>query len=429
MDKADDTRPVQGDQFSAAHDSKTTSKKSFVHGYLVHTKGSDIERVSNESAGKDIGCVVRHLRIEFSDGDLGHRAAYTTARICGSFKLGPWRSTAPLDTERPGSQSAVVKPGSSRRDFIRRALFGGAISGALSRAVSSFAQSASGTVDRRRLGRVGVDVSILGLGLGGAFMDAYETRLDAGHAMLESALAKGINYWDTARSYGPSESMIAPVLTRNRRRIFLASKSDSRDYDGFKRDLEESLRVLRTDYIDLYQLHDLRPSESASLSSIETGAVRAAREAREQKTIRAFGITGHSGAGMLIECIKRFDPNTVLTVFLATHPENGRFEQELLPLARSHQMGVIAMKTIRYGRSAGLSSGELLRYTLSLNGVHTTIVGLDTPAHLAANVAVTSGFKAMRNAKQDEFHQTVRGILAGSEPPWEAPGYVDGRVA
>ena len=322
-----------------------------------------------------------------------------------------------------------MKPGSSRRDFIRRVLFGGAISGALSRAVSPFAQSASGIVDRRRLGRVGADVSILGLGLGGAFMDAYENRLDAGHAILESALAKGINYWDTARSYGPSESMIAPVLARNRSRVFLASKSDSRDYDGFKRDLEQSLRVLRTDYIDLYQLHDLQPSESANLGSIESGAVRAAREAKEQNLIRAFGITGHSGAGMLIECIKRLDPDTVLTVFLATHPENGRFEQELLPLARSHQMGVIAMKTIRYGRSAGLSSGELLRYTLSLNGVHTTIVGLDTPAHLAANVAVTSGFKAMRNAERDEFHQKVSEALVGSEPPWEASGYVDGRVA
>jgi hypothetical protein len=116
-------------------------------------------------------------------------------------------------------------------------------------------------------------------------------------------------------------------------------------------------------------------------------------------------------------------------VFLATHPENGRFEQDLLPLARSGQMGVIAMKTIRYGRSAGLSSGELLCYTLGLNGVHTTIVGLDTPAHLAANVAVTSGFKAMRNAERDEFHQKVRGALVGTEPLWEAPGYVDGRVA
>lgn len=322
-----------------------------------------------------------------------------------------------------------MKPGNTRRDFIRRALFGGAITGVLSRGIPALAQAASYTVDRRRLGKVGVDVSILGLGLGGAFMDAYANRLDAGHAMLESALANGINYWDTARSYGPSESMIAPVLMRNRSRVFLASKSDSRDYDGFKRDLEESLRVLRTDYIDLYQLHDLRSYESANLSSIESGAVRAAREAKEQRTIRAFGITGHSGAGLLIECIKRFAPDTVLTVFLATHPENGRFEQALLPLARSHQMGVIAMKTIRYGRSAGLSAGELLRYTLSLNGVHTTIVGLDTPAHLAANVAVTSGFKLMRNAQRDDFHQNVRGALEGSEPPWEHPGYVDGRIA
>jgi uncharacterized protein len=333
-----------------------------------------------------------------------------------------------IDTEDARRESLGVKPGSSRRDFIRRALVGGAISGALSRAVSSFAQSESGTVDRRRLGRVGVDVSILGLGLGGAFMDAYEDRVEAGHAILESALAKGINYWDTARGYGPSEGMIAPVLARNRDRVFLASKSDSRDYDGFKRDLEESLRILRTEYIDLYQLHDLRSHESSNLSAIESGAVRAAREAKEQKKIRAFGITGHSGADLLIECIKRFDPDTVLTVFLATRPENGRFENELLPLARSRRMGVIAMKTIRYGRPAGLPVAELLRYTLSLDGVHSTIIGLDTPVHLAANAAVTSGLKVMKNAERDDFHVEASGALATVAQPWDEPGYVDGEV-
>lgn len=349
-------------------------------------------------------------------------------RVARGRFFGRFAITTSIDTEDARRESLGVKPGSSRRDFIRRTLFGGAIGGALSHAVSSFAQSDSGKVDRRRLGRVGVDVSILGLGLGGAFMDAYEGRVEAGHAMLESALAKGINYWDTARSYGPSEGMIAPVLARNRNRVFLASKSDSRDYDGFKRDLEESLRVLRTDYIDLYQLHDLRPYESANLSAIESGAVRAAREAKAQKTIRAFGITAHSGAGFLSECIKRFDPDTVLTVFLATRPENGRFENELLPLARSREMGVIAMKTIRYGRAAGLPAAELLRYTLSLDGVHTTIIGLDTPAHLAANVAVTSGFKAMRKADRDEFHGEARGVLASVVQPWENPEYVDGTV-
>jgi hypothetical protein len=102
--------------------------------------------------------------------------------------FGPFAITASIDTGDVRREFLGVKPGSSRRDFIRRALVGGAISGALSRAVSSFAQSESGAVDRRRLGRVGVDVSILGLGLGGAFVDAYEGRVEAGHAILESAL-------------------------------------------------------------------------------------------------------------------------------------------------------------------------------------------------------------------------------------------------
>jgi predicted aldo/keto reductase-like oxidoreductase len=198
-----------------------------------------------------------------------------------------------------------MEAGSSRRDFIRRTLFGAVVGGLFSSVASTSAKTDSRLVDRRRLGRTGADVSILGLGLGAAFM---EQSLGTAHGLLESALAKGINYWDTARSYGPSEEMIAPVLERNRNRVFLASKSDARDYEGFKRDLEQSLHVLGTNYIDLYQLHDLRQHELANLSAIESGAVRAAREAKDQKTIRAFGITGHASAGLMIECVKRFFP-------------------------------------------------------------------------------------------------------------------------
>ena len=319
-----------------------------------------------------------------------------------------------------------MEAGRSRRDFIRRAFFGTVIAGMLSRAGSVCAKAESDQVDRRRLGRTGADVSILGLGLGGAFMDAYERNLEAGHALLESSLAKGINYWDTARSYGPSEGMIAPVLARNRDKVFLASKSDARDYEGFKRDLDRSLQVLRTNYIDLYQLHDIRSHELSNLNGIESGAVRAAREAKNQRTIRAFGITGHSGAEVLIECIKRFEPDTVLTIFLATRPDKGRYQDELLPLALARKIGVIAMKAIRYGRQAKLPATELLRYTLSLDGVHTAVVGLDSLNHLNEDAAVASGFRPMKTVDRFELHKTASSALASVVAPWDHPGYVDG---
>ena len=81
----------------------------------------------------------------------------------------------------------------------------------------------------------------------------------------------------------------------------------------------------------------------------------------------------------------------VLTIFPCTRPDKGRHEDELLPLARARQMGVIAMKTIRYARQANLPAKELLRYALSLDGVNTAIVGLDGLGHLNENATVASG--------------------------------------
>jgi aryl-alcohol dehydrogenase-like predicted oxidoreductase len=323
-----------------------------------------------------------------------------------------------------------MEAGSSRRNFIRRSLFGAAIGGLLSRAgaASNSDETESRLVDRRRLGRIDAHVSILGLGLGGEFMRGYVGNVEAGHALLESALAQGINYWDTARDYGPSEGMIAPLLARNRDKIFLASKSDARDYEGFKRDLNRSLQVLRTDYIDLYHLHDMQPHELVNLVAIESGAVRAAREAKDQKIIRSFGVTGHSGAGILIECMKLFDPDAVLTIFPCTRPDKGRYEDELLPLARSRKIGLIAMKTIRYARQANFPPKEFLRYALSLDGVHTAIVGLDSLAHLNENASVASNFRPMKQSRRDELYQSASRALAGIVAPWDSPGYLDGSV-
>jgi uncharacterized protein len=122
--------------------------------------------------------------------------------------------------------------------------------------------------------------------------------------------------------------------------------------------------------------------------------------------------------------MKRFYPDTILTTFLATESEKDTYD-ELLALARSRQMGVIAMKTIRYGRQAKLSATELLRYALGLDGVHVAIVGLDSINHLNEDVAVATGFRAMKTAEGFEFHRNVSAALAGVVPPWEERGYVD----
>jgi aryl-alcohol dehydrogenase-like predicted oxidoreductase len=159
--------------------------------------------------------------------------------------------------------------------------------------------------------------------------------------LLESALALGINYWDTARVTVPAKEWLLPSF----------HAIGTATWTGV-------CRLLRTDHIDLYNLHYMRSHESANLSAIESGAVRAAREAKDKKIIRSFGVTGHSGAGILIECIKRFDPDAVLTIFPCTRPDKGRYEDELLPLARARKMGVIAMKTNPI-RASGEPAGKV----------------------------------------------------------------------
>ncbi len=282
-------------------------------------------------------------------------------------------------------------------------------------------------VERRKFGKIGAEVSILGLGLGSAFTRPFSEDPEKAHAILEKALDAGINYWDTSFNYSDSENTIAPVVEKHRDRIYLVSKSAQRSYDGFRRELETSLRRLKTDRIDLYHLHNLKPKDD--LVAMESGAYRAIREAKEEGLIGAFGITGHSGARVLMEAIERFDPDALLTVFPADRPDGGAYEDELLPMAVERDMGIVGMKTVKHARNSDLQGADLIRYALSLEGVASVIVGLDSEAHLTENVAMASNFVPMESASQAAMTKEVQGALAGTIAPWDVPGYEDGRIA
>ncbi|HAV13562.1 MAG TPA: hypothetical protein DCX06_08760 [Opitutae bacterium] len=314
----------------------------------------------------------------------------------------------------------------NRRRFLKTFLAGGA-------AVSSGSIASANNlpkiqlVDRRMLGRTGSEVSILGLGLGSAFTGPYKDDIEAGHALLNRALEHGINYWDTSRGYGPSESMIGPVVEKNRDKIFLVSKSGGRTYDDFMRDVEESLKNLRTDYLDILHMWNLKADEN--LDTMQRGAFKAVTKLKDQKVIRNYGVTGHSGAKILMQAIERFDPDTMLTVYPCTRDDNGRYEDELLPLAQERKMGVIAMKMVRRARNADLKGSDLIRYALSLDGVSSAIVGLDTLGHLNENIEMATNFQPMLGDERAQLHRDAVHGLRNIPSPWEHPNYVDGSLA
>jgi len=316
---------------------------------------------------------------------------------------------------------------SNRRNFLKSVIAGGAAVSGGSIASAKNSPAAVTPVDRRVFGRTGSEVSILGLGLGSAFTGPYENDIDAGHALLNRALEHGINYWDTSRGYGPSEEMIGPVVEKNRDRIFLVTKSRGRDYDDFMRDVEVSLKNLRTDYLDILHMWNLSANED--LDRMERGAFKAVTQLKDEKVIRSYGITGHSGAKILMEATERFDPDALLTVYPCTRDDNGRYEDELLPMARERDMGVIAMKMVRRARNADLRGSDLIRYALSLNGVSGGIVGLDTLAHLNENIEMATNFRPMPQNELAELHHTAIQGLRDIPTPWEHPNYVDGSPA
>jgi aryl-alcohol dehydrogenase-like predicted oxidoreductase len=321
---------------------------------------------------------------------------------------------------------------SGRREFLKKlALSGATVSTAGAAVQASGTQPAEklATVPLAILGKTGAEVSRLGLGLGSAFTGAFEGNPEATEEVLMRALSHGINYWDTARGYKQSESMLGPIVEKNREQIFLVSKSGKRSYDGFRRELETSLSNLRTDHIDLYHLHNFKPDRDADMDAIENGAIRAAREAKEQGIIKNFGITGHSGVAILMEGIRRWEPDALLSVFPVDRPDDGDYEDKLLPMARDRGMGVIAMKTVRWARNADLPGPQLIRYAMSLEGITTAIVGLDSLAHLDENVAMARSFEPMSKELMADMSDYVRRELAAlGDAPWKQPGYEDGII-
>jgi uncharacterized protein len=172
--------------------------------------------------------------------------------------------------------------------------------------------------------------------------------------IIEKALDLGVNYIDTSSIYGGpdrwSEQYVGKVMKHRRSDAFLATKTKERTREGSMRMIETSLKLLQTDHVDLWQLHDIGTMTDINEIFAKGGAMEALLEARDQKIVRYLGITGHYRPDALMEAIHRHPFDTILMAVNAADPHHYSFSEQLLPLAVEKQMGIIGMKVPARGR-------------------------------------------------------------------------------
>jgi aryl-alcohol dehydrogenase-like predicted oxidoreductase len=275
------------------------------------------------------------------------------------------------------------------------------------------------TMADRPLGRTGHRVKLFSLG-GQATLQREGTR-DESVAIINRALDLGVNYIDTAAAYGRglSQTYIGEVMATRREEVFLASKTHDRTYDGSMKLLEESLRLLKTDHLDLWQVHRLGTDDELQQILGPGGAIEALERARREGMVRFLGVTGHYDPAVLMRAINQYDFDAILLALNAADPHYLPFATELLPLANRKGMGVIGMKIPARGRlfrEGGLTSmKDAMHWTLS-QPVNTVIVGCDTVTQLEENVAIAADFHRLSDREMARIAAATAGY--GKEAQW-----------
>jgi len=270
-------------------------------------------------------------------------------------------------------------------------------------------------VPTRPFGRTGIPVSILALGgwhLGLPKTERESTRL------VHAAIDGGITFMDNAWDYneGASETRMGKALVGRRDKVFLMTKAcpHGRDARTAMRQLEESLRRLKTDYLDLWQIHEVIFDDEPARYFAPGGAVEALDRARQQGKVRFVGFTGHKDPDLHLQMLAHDYPwdscQLPLNCFDATFRS---FERRVLPELNRRGIAAIGMKSLcgdgRAVKSRVVTAQEAIRYTLSLP-IATLVSGIDTMRVLRQNLAIAQGFRPMTARQRQMLLRRVASI-------------------
>lgn len=266
----------------------------------------------------------------------------------------------------------------------------------------------AGEIPRRPLGTTGEMVSIVGLG--GGHIGIPETDAES-VKIVRTAIDYGINFMDNCWDYGEGNCEIRmgkALADGYRRRVFLMTKIDSRTKKGAARQIDESLKRLGTDVIDLMQIHEIMHPGDPEKVFAEGGTMAALLEAKKAGKIRFIGFTGHKSADRHLEMLQkaeamnfRFDTVQMPLNLFDAHFES--FEKKVLPKLAEKNIGIIAMKVMAAGAlvdSGAAAPMECLRYVLNLP-ISVAISGCDSIKLVEQAVTAAGNFKPLTEAERD----------------------------
>jgi aryl-alcohol dehydrogenase-like predicted oxidoreductase len=227
-----------------------------------------------------------------------------------------------------------------RREFLKHAAIAAATAASANQ-LGAHAQAPSNPIARRTLGRTGERLSIIGFG---GIVVMNESAPEASNIVAE-AVDRGINYFDIAPSYGNAQERLGPALAPYRNKCFLACKTEGRLRDDSRAQLEESLRLLKTDHVDLYQFHAL--TKMAELDKVlgPGGAMETMEAAKKEGKIRFIGFSVHS-AETAVAAMERYHFDTILFPLNWVLFTQAGFGPQILKKAQEKKMGILALKSM-----------------------------------------------------------------------------------
>ncbi len=202
---------------------------------------------------------------------------------------------------------------------------------------------AKGKIEKRSLGKTGEMLSTIGFG-GIVVKNATPAESSA---RVDQAIEYGVNYFDVAPTYGDAEIKLGPALKPYRKDVFLACKTQERMKEGARKELDQSLENLQTDYFDLYQLHAVKSLKDVDTIFSKDGAIETFKEAKAEGKVRYLGFSAHSvEAAMAL--MDRFDFDTILFPFNFATWYAGNFGPQVMETAKEKEMGILALKAMAW---------------------------------------------------------------------------------